>query len=173
VSDDIGLVSAAWTQERNAFTADRFEVRAEVYASTPGRGLRGPASRWPENTGQSPDPLWSAAPQDAWAVDSRTGVNFEWRDTALAAEPSDAGCGVGLGPARLMSRRSSMDIEARTTGFRKQTVETGWPGLRALREQACLGTASAAVLEREITMRAWTDKNVRVVVQVQNKAFRR
>jgi hypothetical protein len=138
VSDDIGLASAAWTQERYAFTADRFEVRAEVYASTPGRGLRGPASRWPENTEQSPDPLWSAASRDAPALDNRTGVNFEWQDTALAAEPSDAGCGVGLGPTRLMSRRSSMGIGARTTGFlvTKPSIPAG---------QACVRCGSGPV----------------------------
>ncbi|MFN9504752.1 MAG: hypothetical protein ACK57J_09395 [Rubrivivax sp.] len=161
-----GGLDIGWTTPLGAFGADRIGLYAEVYRATPGVGIRGPLSRAWDGTATTSG-LWASDPELAASLDAMAGTNFYWWNGSFATAPSGTGCGT----APLVST-SGVNVARSASRVEPTAAYSGsFYGSTAL-GSACLGTASHALVYREMFFRTYTDQNVRLYVATANRALR-
>lgn len=172
VGADVTRVSASWSSDVNAFGADGIGFYSEVYRAMPGRGVPGPLSIHPENQSLFASSLWTSDDDLAVALDTMAGTNFYWRHAAYATEPPVSGTCPVNGSGNAMSSTTTLGVARGERSFTDRSLGGGrLMGTDAL-DRACLGSATNAIVSREVWTRTYTDRNVRVYVYTANKAFR-
>jgi hypothetical protein len=185
----VTTASAKWTTAPGAFGADLIGFYAQVYKSKPGRGLRGPNSVIEANKTATPDGIWTADEDLAAALDA-TGagndlpnLNFYWSWADYARPTLSDGSGLcykanTTKPATLVTSTNAAVGRSDTSFTNRYLNGASYHGIDAL-STACLNSdstdtnrASDAYLHREVWMRTYTDRNVRVYVYTANKKFR-
>jgi hypothetical protein len=172
LADDVTRVSASWSSDVNAFGADGIGFYSEVYRATPGRGVSGPLSIHPENQSRSASSLWVSDDDLAGTLDRMDGTNFYWWHGAFATEPPVDGVCPGNGSGAAMSSTTTLGVGRGERSFSDRSLGGGRLMGTAALGRACLGSASNAMVGREIWTRTYTDRNVRVYVYTASRTIR-
>lgn len=152
-----GGLDIAWTTPLGAFGADRVGLYAEVYRATPGEGIRD------INT------LWTSDPELAAYLDAIPGNNFFWWNTGLANPVTGGGGSCSGAP---LASTGGVNVPRSVSSIGAGAAYSGsFYGTDAL-ASACLGSASHALVYREMFLRSYTDQNVRLYVTTANRSLR-
>lgn len=188
--------SADWSTAPGAFGADLIGFYAQVYKSKPGRGLRGPSSAILSNQSATPDSIWTVDADLAETLDgtgvneSSPNLNFYWSWADYARPPlattdqtgsSNGTCfnsNIATKPSSLVTSTNAAVGRSEKSFTDRSLNGAKYHGVDAL-TTACLNSdstdtnrATHAYLHRELWMRTYTDRNVRVYVYSANKKYR-